>query len=110
MHAFVNALSNVMPCFCRRVRPGMLRSRPAAREVLDRALLVGQEDEHVHAAQPAAGGARPVPAADGGGSPAEQDAGRGDGRGLQQLAAGDARLCSSSASLVMLSAPGSWWS
>ena len=26
MHALVHALSNVMPCFCRRVRPGMLRS------------------------------------------------------------------------------------
>jgi len=67
--------------------------RPAGREVLDRALLIGQKQQHVHARDlrrrrraglwPRRGRRR------GGGAPAEQDPGSDDGRRLQQVAAGD---------------------
>lgn len=77
-------------------QPGHVALRPAGREVLDRALLVGQEEQHVHA-RDATRRRRPPPSrpfARGGrrgrrGLPAEQDPGcRGRGT-LQQLSARD---------------------
>ena len=68
----------------------MLRLAQPRREVLDRALLVGEEHEHVHARDlarprhPRRRSPRPRRA-----RPPEQKAGRGSGRGLQQVAASD---------------------
>ncbi len=94
MHAFVNALSNVMPCFCRRVRPGMLRSvQPRGKCWTARCWSVRKTSTFMPAIPPpaATAGRRGcvLVAASAAALSAEQQSRRRDGGGLQQLAACD---------------------
>lgn len=95
MHAFVNAFLERQAVFLQPRHPRQVARRPAGWEVLNRALLVGQEQQHVHARDlPGRRGAARFRAgrgrSRGGGASAEQDAGGGDSGRLQQVAAGDA--------------------
>ncbi len=75
------------------MQAGHVALGPPGREVLDGALLVGQEDEHVHArhVMSGSGSLSQRVGAGRGGARADQHSGT-RGRGLQQVAASEAAL------------------